>query len=169
MQLSRSLVGVVLVGLVAVACGGGSPTQGPGGATQGPGATVGDGVPGGADTSHGKITFQVTGPLETSGEYGFVPAASIFGGAAGSSLSFTNSIDNGTSLISIIIAQDGTVLVSYTSPEGQVPAAECTTSDWNIGGSEGSGKFDCTAAFTITAAGATLNGGRITGSFTARA
>ncbi|MEO5704626.1 MAG: hypothetical protein ABIZ52_08595 [Candidatus Limnocylindrales bacterium] len=165
MVRTRNLVVLFAAALIISACSGSSPTQGPG-ATQGGGVPGGN--PGGGDTSNGKVTFQVTGAITASGEWGFVPAASIFGGDQGASLSFSNSLEQNAGLFSIVVAQDGQVLVSYVGPEGQVPGAECTTSDWNMGTSEGSGKFDCTAALTITSTGATSTGGKITGSFTAR-
>jgi hypothetical protein len=61
------------------------------------------------------------------------------------------------------------VVLSYIGKEGQVPAAECTTTDWNVGATNGSGKFDCKASITITGSGATVQGGSIKGEFTAHA
>ena len=182
MELRRSIGTAIAAGLLVAACGGNAATTAPGatqsggggggggGATQQPAATQSGGGGGGggnADFTYGKVTFTVTGPVTDSGAFGFVPAASLFGGDQGSSLSFTDNLASGTNLISIIQGQDGAVVVSYTSAKGQVPAATCTTSDWNMGSGQGSGKFDCKAAFSITASGATVNGGEIKGEFSA--
>jgi len=182
MTASRSIAALGIVVVLLSACSGGSgPTQVPGGggggtstdqpqATDEPGATNAGGGGGNViGTGNGKATFQVTGPITASGEYGFVPLGSLFGGPSGSSLTFADTSGANPSLINIIIGQDGTVLVSYTGTQGQVPAATCTTSDWNVGATSGSGKFDCTAQFSITASGATVAGGTIKGSFEAHA
>jgi hypothetical protein len=174
MQLSRSVVALALVGMLAAACGGGSPTQAPAGATQNPagvteapGATQsGGGGGGGGSGQFGSAQFQVTGPLETSGTYDFSPVGSIFGGSAGTVLNFVSPGDAGA-VLSILIDPTGKVAASYLSGAGQVPGAECTTSDWDIQATSGKGKFDCTAQMTITSSGAAVQGGRITGEFTA--
>ncbi len=170
MQLPRSLAAIALIGMLAAACGGGSPTQAPGGATQNPGATQGAGATqsiGGTGTGqYGSVEFRVTGPIEATGKYDFIPAGSIFGGSAGTVLNFANEGDT-NSIVSILIDESGKVVVSYVSTAGQVPGAECTTSDWNIGSGNAKGKFDCTAAMTLTGSGAAVAGGKITGEFTA--
>ena len=180
MQVLKNVGAAVVLGAIVAACGGGSaPTQAPGAtqaggnggnATQIPAATQGGGGGGGngIDTSHGKVTFTVSGPLSASGEYGFIPAGSIFGGAQGSVFNFGDTSGADASIVSIIVSPDGTVLVSWSGPAGQVPGAQCTTSDWNVGGTEAKGKFDCTAAFSMTSSGATVEGGTIKGEFTAR-
>lgn len=187
MRVPRQVGAVLLLGAMVAACGGGGATQAPGatqaggggggggggGATQQPPATQAGGGGGGgggggtADFTYGKVTFQVTGPLTESGEFGFVPAASLFGGDQGSSLTFSDNLNDNTSLISIITSQDGKVVVSYATPSAQVPAAECTTTNWNIGAGSGSGKFECKALFTIVSSGATVQGGEIKGEFSA--
>ena len=188
MNVSRSIAGLGIVALLLSACAGSGPaatqTNGGGGggggtATDQPettdepqGTDAGGGGGGGGNDigfGNGKATFEVSGPITASGEYGFVPPGSIFGGSQGSSLTFARTTGADASLLSIIIGQDGSVLVSYTGTEGQMPAAACTTSDWNIGATSGSGKFDCTAQFTITKSGATVAGGTIKGSFEAHA
>ena len=183
---SRSIAALGIAALLLSACGGSgaAATQANGGggggggaatdqpqATDEPQGTDAGGGSGGNDIGldNGKATFEVSGPVTASGEYGFVPFGSIFGGAQGSSLTFARTTGADASLLSIIIGQDGSVLVSYTGTEGQVPAASCTTSDWNIGATSGSGKFDCTAQFSITKSGATVAGGTIKGSFEAHA
>jgi hypothetical protein len=187
MNASRSIATLGIVVVLLSACGGSgaAATQANGGgggggggtatdqpqATDEPQATDAGGSGGGNDIGfgNGKATFEVTGPITASGEYGFVPYGSIFGGAQGSSLTFARTSGADASLLNIIIGQDGSVLVSYTGTEGQMPAATCTTSDWNIGATSGSGKFDCTAQFSITKSGATVAGGTIKGSFEAHA
>lgn len=166
--------------LVVAACGS-SPatTQGPG-ATQGGAATDGGDTPtnppvatqssgGGSKPAgwdqYGKVHIEIGGPVQHSGDYGFVPAGSIFGGAQGSSLNF--SIEGSDEIVSILIGADSKVLVSYGSEALSVPAAQCTTSNWNIGATSGSGSFDCTAALAIVASGATVSGVTVKGSFDA--
>jgi hypothetical protein len=185
MQVFKQLGAVALLGAVIAACGGNTPTQAPAatqsgggggdGATQAPAATAdngGNGNNGGTiGFQNGKITFTIDGTIKTSGELGFIPQASLFGGAQGSTLSFGQSDSGGTdaSLVSVVQAADGTVLVSYVGPDGQVPAATCTTTDLKIEATSGSGKFDCRSDISITASGAAVGGSTIKGEFTAHA
>lgn len=182
MQVPKSVAAVVLVGLVAVACGGTPATAGPGGATQNPGggATLGvQATPGAQATQsgggggtkpagwdqYGKVHIEISGPVQKSADYGFVPAASIFGGAQGSSLNFT--VEGVSEVVSILIGPDQKVVVSYIGEDFSAPAAECTTSNWNMGTTSASGSFDCTAAFVITASGASVTGANVKGNFDA--
>ena len=182
MRVRNTIVALGALALLLAACGSSSPgqTQGSGqtqGAaptdggtnpTDGPGPTQGGGgggnKPAGWD-QNGKVHIEIGGPAQHTGDYGFVPQASIFGGAQGSSLSFA--IEGTSELVSILVGQDGSVLVSFASDALSVPAAECTTSNWNIGATSGSGSFDCTAAFGIVASGATLTGFTVKGTFDA--
>jgi hypothetical protein len=181
MQILKHLGAAVTLGVVIAACGGGNaPTQAPGAtpaggnggnggtATQVPAATQGGGGGGGLDTSHGKATFTVSGPISASHEYAFIPAGSLFGGAQGSVFNFGDTSGADANILSIIVSPDGSILASFSGSAGQVPAAQCTTSDWDVGATEAKGKFDCTAAFSITSSGATVEGGTIKGEFTAR-
>lgn len=188
MQVVRQLGVVVVLGAVVAACGGSTPTQAPGatqsggggggGATQqpaattdpGPGETDGGGNGGNTiDFTYGKVTFTTTGPIATQGEYGFMPLGSMFGGAQGTVLNFGSSAGSDGNVLSIAANADGSVGVSFIGTGlGQIPGATCTTSDWNIGSGSASGKFDCTAQFSITASGAVVEGGTIKGEFTAR-
>lgn len=190
MKHHRLLIPFMALSLVLVACGGGAATQAPAGAattnpgdgggtatdipqvTNGPVTTQSGGGGGGGDKpagwdQYGKVHIELTGPVSKTGDYGFVPAGSYFGGANGSSLNFT--IDGSNEIVSIVIGGDGKVIVSYGSVEMTAPAAECTTSNWNVGATSGSGSFDCNAALIVLSTGATLTNGRITGSFEARA
>ena len=184
MQILKELGAVMLLGVAVAACGGGAAaTQAPGATqsgggnggttTQAPAPTEDNGNGngnGGIGTQFGKVTFTVTGPVQASGELGFIPQASLFGGDQGSVLNFGDTDMGGAdaSVISVVIGSDGTIVISYAGPEGQVPAASCTTTDWNVGAGTGSGKFDCTAATSITASGAAVAGGNIKGEFTAK-
>lgn len=190
MQVRKRFGGVVLVALVAGACGGSGATQTPAGATQAAGATQdgggggggggsteqpaatqsgGGGGGGGGTGQYGSVTFTVSGAFDKTATFDFIPAGSMFGGSNGSALNFTDGTSDGQgSVLSILIDESGKAVVSYVGTEGQVPAAECTTSDWNVGAQNASGKFDCKAALSITASGATVQGGKITGQFTAR-
>jgi hypothetical protein len=180
MQVPRSIAAISLLGLIVTACGGGpaAATQGPGGgatqapgdgggtATQAPVATQGGPGGGGGGGQYGSVKFQLSGAFDKSGELDFVPAGSMFGGAAGTVLNFTDAGDN-AQVVSILVDASGKVVVSYAGTDGSMPAAECTTTDWKLEAQSGSGKFDCTAAVSMTASGATAQGGKITGEFTA--
>lgn len=182
----RLLIPGAVLSLALAACGGSSPTQAPntggGGGTatdtpaevtdapaatqSGGGGGNGGSKPAGWD-QYGKVHIEISGPASHTGDYGFIPAGSIFGGDQGSSLNFT--VEGTDTIVSIVIGADDTVLISFGSPELSAPAAECTTSDWNIGASSASGSFDCEAAMVITASGAMLAGAHVKGSFDARA
>lgn len=181
MLVRKPFAGVLVLALAAAACGGSGATQTPAGATQQPAATT-DGGGGGAtqapagtqtggggggsiDTTYGKVHIEISGPITKSGDYGFIPAGSLFGGTQGSSLNFTNDATN--EIVSIVISAEGTVVVSYGSTDMSVPAAECTTSNWNIGTTNASGSFDCNAALAVTASGAMVQGVKLKGNFDA--
>lgn len=183
MKHHRWLIPIATLSLALSACGGGSGTQAPGGATTNPGdgggtatdvapatdtpvATQSGGGGGGGGGQYGSVKFQLSGAIEKSGELPFLPPGSMFGGAAGTVLNFTDSTDN-TQIVSILVDDGGKVVVSYSGTDGQVPAAECTTSDWKIEAQSGSGTFDCRASMSFTGSGAMVEGGKITGEFTA--
>lgn len=175
---NRTGISVLVLALALAACGGGAPTQAPGGgggqATPGAGPTDaaqatqagggGGNKPAGWD-QYGKVHIEISGPISKSGDYGFIPAGSIFGGTQGSSLSFA--IEGTNEIVSILTTAEGKTVVSYGGEDFTAPAAECTTSNWNIGATSASGSFDCKAGFVITAAGATLQNATIKGSFDA--
>jgi hypothetical protein len=181
----RLLTLIAGTAMVLSACSGATPTQSPTATTQAPGqtadtgggdgsgptdapdATGGSGGGGITGTGSGTVHIEISGPVSKAGDYAFAPAGSLFGGAQGSSLSFTN--DQTNEIVSILISADNKVVVSYGGPDLTVPGAECTTSDWNMTATSGSGSFDCTATLIITAAGAQLTGGKIKGTFTAHA
>jgi len=180
--MRRALIPILALSAVLAACGGSAPSQAQGGQpTQGGTATdqpqvtdqpVGTQAGGGGTGNlpagwdqYGKVHVDLSGPVSKSADYGFIPAGSLFGGPQGSSLNFT--IDGSNEIVSILASSDGKVIVSYGSTEFSMPAAECTTSNWNIGTTSASGSFDCTAAFVIMASGATVQGGSIKGSFDA--
>jgi hypothetical protein len=182
----RLLIPGAVLSLALAACGGSGPTQAPntggGGGTatdtpaevtdappatqSGGGGGNGGSKPAGWD-QYGKVHIEISGAATHTGDYGFIPAGSLFGGAQGSSLNFT--IEGTDTIVSIVIGSDEKVLVSFGSPEMSAPAAECTTSNWNVGATSASGSFDCEAALVILASGAMVSGARVTGSFDARA
>jgi hypothetical protein len=185
MRTTRRVATLVVAALIVTACGRSGPGQatqpgdGPGAPSDGvsptaaPLATVagGGGVGGGGKPAgwdqYGKVHVDISGPVSKSADYGFLPAGSTFGGNLGSALNFTT---EGTSeILSVLVNPDGTVAVSYTGTDLSMPAAECTTSNWNIGATSGSGSFDCTAPVVIMASGATAQNGKIKGTFEARA
>ena len=181
MQLPRSVIAVAFVGLVAAACGSSSPTQAPG-ATQGSQATQDNGGGGGGATDEpqatqgsggggskpagwdqfGKVAYQISAPLSMNGELGFLPAASIFAGDQGTSLSFTVA---GTSEVFTIAFTQGTTTISWGSEAGTVVGSTCTTSGLSIQGSSASGSFECTDVIASLASGAQVTGVTIKGSF----
>jgi hypothetical protein len=163
----------------AAACGGGSgaATQGTGGggggSTQGPTTTEaaeatdagGGGGGGGVGTQNGKLHLEVSGPLQKSADFGFIPTGSIFGGAQGAALNFGSLA--GGEIVSVYIGADQSVVVSYSGKDFSAPGANCTTSNWNIGATSGSGSFECTDIIAITAAGAQVPGVTMKGNFDA--
>jgi hypothetical protein len=187
MQTIRSITALAIITVVLSACGGSPATQPPAGATTGTGGGTptenppatdepaatdagggggGGGNPAGWDR-YGKVHVEMGGPVQKTVELGFIPAGSIFGGAQGSSLSFTNEGSN--EVLSILIGPDNNVIVSYGGLEFSMPGTECTTSNWNIGATSGSGSFDCKASIVILASGASVTDGTLKGSFDAHA
>ena len=187
MQLSRSIVAIALVGMVAAACGGGSPTQAPGGATQGPAATDGGGGGGGGATDdpaatqsggggggskpagwdqYGKVSYEASAPVSLSGELGFIPAASIFGGDQGTTLSF--SYEDADAVLSIVFSA-GVTSVSFGSNAGTVIGTNCTTSNLSIQATSASGSFECKEVLAMMASGAQVANVTLKGTFDAHA
>ncbi len=190
--MRRLLIPMMLVSIAIAACGGnGAATQANGGdggdqatenaaptaanvapTTENVAPTAATGGGGGGDNPagwdrYGKVHVEMSGSVSKSVDLGFVPAGSLFGGAQGASLNFA--IDGGNEVVSILVNADSSVLISYGGEDFAMPGAQCTTSSWNIAATSGSGSFDCTAALTIMASGATLQGGRLTGNFEAHA
>jgi hypothetical protein len=179
MQIPKAMSWLALLALVFAACSGGAGvTQQPGTATQGTGGGRGTAteVPAGTEPAagggggkqagwdqYGKVHIEISGPVQKSADYGFIPAGSVFGGAQGSSLNFT--IEGTNEIVALLIGADGKLIVSYGGPDFTAPAAECTTSNWNIGATSGSGSFDCSAV--ILASGAQVTGATIKGTFDA--
>jgi len=190
MQSMRSITALAAIALLLSACGGNAgATQQPGGATTNPGggggsatqqpaatdepaATTdtggggGGGNPAGWDR-YGKVHVEMGGPVNKTVELGFVPAGSLFGGAQGSSLSFANEGSN--QVVSILVGPDNKIVISYGGPDFSMPGTECTTSNWNIGATSGSGSFDCKASIVILASGASVTNGTLKGNFDAHA
>jgi hypothetical protein len=187
MNASRSMAALAIITLALSACGGGAAaTQQPGGATPGTGGTAtenpqatdepaattdtGGGGGGGNPTGwdrYGKVHVEMGGPVNKTVDLGFVPAGSLFGGAQGSSLSFTNEGSN--QVVSILVGPDNKIVISYGGPDFSMPGTECTTSNWNIGATSGSGSFDCKASIVILASGASVTNGTLKGNFDAHA
>lgn len=189
MRSMRSVTALTVMAMLLGACGGNAGgtqqpagatanTGGGGTATENPQATDepvatdsgggggGGGNPAGWDR-YGKVHVEMGGPVQKTVELGFIPAGSLFGGAQGSSLSFTNEGSN--QVLSILIGPDNKVVVSYGDQDFSMPGTECTTSSWNIGATSGSGSFDCTASLVILASGASVTNGTIKGNFDAHA
>ena len=191
MRPINSLTLVVSLALVLGACGGSAgatqqppaataDTGGGGGggggtATEEPAATTDAGGAGGGTSGgnpagwdrYGKVHVEMSGPVQKTVELGFIPAGSLFGGAQGSSLNFTNEGSN--EVVSILVGADNKVVISYGGSEFSMPATECTTSNWNVGATSGSGSFECQAALVILASGASVTNGTLKGNFDAHA
>jgi hypothetical protein len=181
MRVPRSL-GLSLAALVVVAaCGGGSPaTQAPGGATQGPGgggatldpgggggATTDPGGGGGSGSGTGKVTYQVTGSVERSGELPFLAFGSRFGGAAGVALNFTT--EAGPAIFSIGEVS-GAQTVALVDDEYGLSFANCEVFELNIDGENATGRFECSQGFgTKVSDGSIVSGMKISGTFDAHA
>jgi len=158
------------------AAGGGGATQAPGGglATTGPAATdagggVGSGGGGGGQPAgwdqYGKVSYTISGSLGTTGELGFVPAASRFDGTNTTSLSFANSDQSEVLIVSI--TQGVTTVTWGGTTTGSLVGSTCTTSDLNIQASNGSGSFECKDGLGVSPAGAQVLDSTIKGSFMA--
>lgn len=174
--------GLGLVTLLFVAACGGGPaaTQGPGAATQGPGAatqgpgggTVDPGAgattdPGGRPVDgggSGQIHIELGGPIQESVDQPFFAVGSRFGGQAGTALNFTTADGTGIAAINEV---NGVVIVSWVTDDAGYNSSTCTTSNWNIGATSGSGEFDCTDGFGTKTDGTFLSGITMKGSFQA--
>ena len=174
MQLPKSIVAVVLVGMVAVACGGTPATSGPGatqnpggGATPGPQATQGGGggtKPAGWDAK-GKAHYELSGPASKRGDIGFFPLTSIFGGTDQTILYFAT---EGVEETLIVTFAAGQIAVAYVSTDLSVPGAQCTSSNLKIEASSASGSLDCANVSITPISGALMTGGRLQITFDAR-
>src|SRR6185369_828608 len=135
MQSMRSIAALAVIATLLSACGGNAgATQQPAGATTNPGGG-GSATQQPAATDEPAATTEMGGPVSKTVDLGFVPAGSLFGGAQGSSLSFTNEGSN--QVVSILVGPDNKIVISYGGPEFSMPGTECTTSNWNIGATSG--------------------------------
>ena len=185
MKFHRSLLTIAALPLALTACGGGAATQAPGGATTNPGGgggaatdvpqvtapvatPSGGGGGGGSNLANGQAHFEITGGHTKSGDLGFLPIASVFGGMDQTLLNFTTLDPNATETLSVTIA-DGAVAVIYASMDITVTGGECTTSNFNVGATTASGSFECTQTYAVTISGGAIEGVVLKGSFEARA
>ena len=180
MRGPRSLGIGLAVALALAACGGSGPGQGPGSATQGPGADPGGGGgatagpqattdPGGGGGSGGggtgKVTYQVTGSVERSGELPFFAAGSRFGGPAGVALTFTRG--DGVAIFSIGQIE-GAETVAVVDEEYGLNWAECEVFELNVDGNNATGRFECSNGFgTKVSDQSLLTNFKMTGTFDA--
>jgi hypothetical protein len=149
--------------------GTGGDGKGSGTGTGGDGKGGGGTKPAGWDR-FGKASYTVSGGLSASGEAGFVPAGSIFGGPTNTSLSYTI---EGTQMVLIIRlgVSGGTtgMILQFSDGQVSVPAAQCTTTNLNVGSTSASGNYQCAAAMGMNANGAMFMNVGVAGSFTASA
>jgi hypothetical protein len=186
MQFPRTVVSFAITGLLVAACGGAAPptagpdgvtpTANPGGGqgtpTQAPVATP-DGGGGGVlpGNGSGKVNFEISGPVQKSGELPFFGAGSRFSGPAGVSLQFTRTDSSATEIVSIFpdLSDSSKWLVSYVSDDGLVSATACTMSNLQLSDTNASGAFDCPNSIVTKADGTYATDGRIRGTFEAHA
>jgi hypothetical protein len=169
----------LLVSAAIAACSGGPvATQGPaattpgggGGSTPAPQATQpgGGGGGGGPDFANGKGHFEVSGPATKSGDLGFLPIASHFGGMDQTILNFTAGDTDKTETLTITVASGGQLTAIYASLDLTVTGIECTASNLNIGATSASGSFDCSKTMAVMSSGS-VEGAVLKGNFEARA
>jgi hypothetical protein len=182
MQTIRSLAIALLAASLVAACGGSSATQAPGSTTGGGGgggatttpqqtdaaqATAGGGggsKPAGWD-QFGKASYEISAPVNLSGELGFVPAASVFNGDQGTQLSFTL---EGQNVIMTITFTEGKTGVSFASEAGPVIGTNCGTSNLSIQATSASGSFDCSDdVIALMTSGAQVTDVTLKGTFNA--
>jgi hypothetical protein len=182
MQRPRFLgAGLSLILLLAACSGSPAATQGPAGATTNPGgnggvattdpggnggqATTDPGGGGNVGNGSGKVTYELTGDLQKSGELPFFAFGSRFGGPAGTALNFTS--DAGGALLSVTDAA-GAHAVSLVVPDGYA-ASFGTCGTWNveIGATSARGSFECTDGIATGMDGTLHSGLRIKGTFDA--
>ena len=178
MRESRILgIGLVTV-VVLAACGGGAAaTQGPGAATQGPGTgttnpggagpTTDPGGGGGLGSGTGKVNYEVSGPIQDSGELPFFSFGSRFGGDAGVALNFTSESGNGLLGVVQVAGTNGITLITQTH---SISWGQCSTFDISITGNNATGRFECQNGVGTSVTDGTLTQGvNIKGSFEAHA
>lgn len=169
MQRSRSILAIALMGVLVAACGGSGATQAPGGATQDPGGGGATQNPGGGGGSkpagwdqYGKASYEISAPVSLSGELGFIPAASSFGGDQATSLSFT--YEGASDVLTIQLTQ-GRAVTSFGSATTSVVGSTCTTSNLSIQASSASGSFECTDVLAVMASGTQVTNVTMKGNF----
>ena len=181
MKRHRLLIPLTTLSLALAACGGGGPTQAPAGATTDPGGGGGTAtdVPqatdgpvatqsgGGGSTANGQAHFEITGSETKSGDLGFLPIASNFGGMDQTILNFVGSDPSVTETLTVTVT-GGAVAVIYSSMDITVTGAECTTTNLNVGAATASGAFECPQTFTVLISGASVEGIALEGTFEAR-
>lgn len=180
-MLRPRFVAVAALAAMLVACGGSTPTPAPGGATPEPGAATtdpGGGGGGGEPTTDpgggggsggggtGKVTYNVTGPVQKSGELPFFAFGSRFdrAGPAGLALTFTTE-SGGIFTVSEVSGQHSIGLVDE---QHGLSFANCEVYELNINGNNATGRFECSNGIgTNVADGSLLSGVKITGTIDA--
>ncbi len=141
--------------LVAIACGDDDATvttQPGGGGVATTTATTAGSIGGGSD---GSIVFQISGGYERSGEFTFVPAASVFSNG-GWSASFTG--DDDRSILSVVTIP-GTFAVSFGDASVVVTGGEFLGCSFELTQNDSSGfagSFSCDDLDGFTQAGTAI-------------
>ena len=186
MQLYKRLGVVVVLGAVIAACGGNAATQAPnatqaagatqaggggGSATEQPAATGGGGGNGGlgglgGDTTHGTAHLEIGAPLQKSLDLAFAPALSHFGGTDETVLYYVPTTGDEGSLA--LGWSAGGFSATFTSKDGVVSSAECTTSNLKLDAGSANGEWECPTNTIVLASGAAASNITFKGTFQAR-
>lgn len=171
MRPSRSIVAVVSMAVMLVACSG-TPAATPGesdddggggSATIAPIETTSGGDTGNSGGGSGQIHIDIGGPLQVTVDLPFFSFGSRFeGDVAGVQLNFAT--DGGSGIASITGVPGSAPVIGYVGDEGSANVQTCQLTDWTIGATSASGSFDCTDGFGTLPDGTYLTGITMQGS-----
>ncbi len=175
----RLITTLALTAVVAAACGGSTPTQAPvatpgggggptpaGGPTDAPPVTTppdgGGGGSGGGGT--GSVKWQISGPVEDTGELPFFAFGSRF-----VEPDIVLNFSDPSGQIMGIGQAGGTPAISYIGPEFALSWGVCPVWNLDLQATSGSGTFECTDGVGSKLSDSSiLSGATIKGSFEAR-
>lgn len=153
MRSTSSLLALLAVALVAIACGGtGSATPA---ATQAPLATL----PPGGGGANGSITYTISGDMTASGDMPFVPSLSVFSASANGWVASFTTQSSGDAIA--LTTQAAGQVFNFSSPDGSVvgtsdPASGngCTFTMTQNDAAGLAGTLACTSATVVAGPGA---------------